>query len=48
MKTKKQTKTRNQAKKIKEAIKTGAFFAVPVILVLFVFVFNSVKSFNLF
>ena len=57
MKTKTQTKTRKQARKNKaavknskviEAIKTGVFFAVPIVVILVIFVFNGVKSFNAF
>jgi len=46
MKTKKKTKTRKDAKKVKEAIKAGLFFAVPIFL--FIYVLSSNNSFNMF
>lgn len=60
MKTKAQTKQIKQARQNKQAaqmstgqktveyIKTGVFFAVPVLIVVLIFVVNGVKSFNAF
>ena len=60
MKTKTQTKQIKQARankaaaklstsvKVVEYVKTGVFFAVPVIIIVMIFVVNGVKSFNAF
>jgi len=46
MKTKKTTKTRSTAQKVKELIKLGLFFAVPVVVITFVLI--NAGSFNAF
>lgn len=47
MKTKKTTKVRTQAQKVKEIIKTGLFFGVPVVLGICLFLMRN-STFNAF